>query len=174
METVTADALPSNPPPISDRIPDGSPWTPERTQILIDCWTDRLSAAQIAKKLGNGISRCAVLGKVHRLKLPTHKVEPRPRKPYQPPVRLVKLKPKKYVAPFVEPSPNPRNLTLLELNPKECKYAVTADSPFLFCGHQVHADSVYCAHHFRVCYTLSKDPKAMEPFAGENQFKVGA
>jgi hypothetical protein len=45
---------------------------PQRTQILIDLWMKGKSAAYIAKKLGNGITRNAVIGRAHRLKLPDH------------------------------------------------------------------------------------------------------
>ncbi|MEM1378591.1 MAG: GcrA family cell cycle regulator [Pseudomonadota bacterium] len=43
-------------------------WTDERVETLKKLWTDGLSASQIAAKLG-GVSRNAVIGKVHRLKL---------------------------------------------------------------------------------------------------------
>lgn len=44
-------------------------WTDERVELLKKLWTDGLSASQIAAKLGGGVSRNAVIGKVHRLKL---------------------------------------------------------------------------------------------------------
>lgn len=43
-------------------------WTDERVETLIKLWTDGLSASQIATQLG-GVTRNAVIGKVHRLKL---------------------------------------------------------------------------------------------------------
>ncbi|RNC97083.1 GcrA family cell cycle regulator [Oceaniradius stylonematis] len=43
-------------------------WTDERVEMLKKLWADGLSASQIAAKLG-GVSRNAVIGKVHRLKL---------------------------------------------------------------------------------------------------------
>lgn len=44
-------------------------WSIERTQRLITLWDEGRTAAAIASLLGAGISRCAVLGKVHRLGL---------------------------------------------------------------------------------------------------------
>lgn len=44
-------------------------WTDERVEILKKLWADGLSASQIAAQLG-GVSRNAVIGKVHRLNLP--------------------------------------------------------------------------------------------------------
>lgn len=43
-------------------------WTDERVELLRKLWNDGLSASQIAAQLG-GVSRNAVIGKVHRLKL---------------------------------------------------------------------------------------------------------
>ena len=43
-------------------------WTDERVELLKKLWADGLSASQIAGQLG-GVTRNAVIGKVHRLKL---------------------------------------------------------------------------------------------------------
>jgi GcrA cell cycle regulator len=43
-------------------------WTDERVELLRKLWADGLSASQIAAQMG-GVSRNAVIGKVHRLKL---------------------------------------------------------------------------------------------------------
>ena len=43
-------------------------WTDERVELLKKLWLDGLSASQIAKQLG-GVTRNAVIGKVHRLGL---------------------------------------------------------------------------------------------------------
>jgi GcrA cell cycle regulator len=43
-------------------------WTDERVETLRKLWLDGLSASQIAKQLG-GVTRNAVIGKVHRLGL---------------------------------------------------------------------------------------------------------
>jgi len=44
-------------------------WTDERVEILKKLWMEGLSASQIAGELGEGVTRNAVIGKVHRLKL---------------------------------------------------------------------------------------------------------
>ncbi|KEG21184.1 GcrA family cell cycle regulator [Bartonella bacilliformis] len=44
-------------------------WTHERVELLRKLWSEGLSASQIAAQLGE-VSRNAVIGKVHRLKLP--------------------------------------------------------------------------------------------------------
>ena len=60
-------------------------WTEERVERLKKLWSDGLSASQIAAELGGGVTRNAVIGKVHRLGLsgrgkPTGTGTPRPRK----------------------------------------------------------------------------------------------
>ena len=58
-------------------------WTDERVELLKKLWSEGLSASQIATQLG-GVSRNAVIGKVHRLKLSgrgrASSATPRPKK----------------------------------------------------------------------------------------------
>ena len=44
-------------------------WTEERVGALKKLWLEGQSASQIAKQLGDGVTRNAVIGKVHRLGL---------------------------------------------------------------------------------------------------------
>ncbi len=44
-------------------------WTDERVELLKKLWLEGLSASQIAGVLAEGVTRNAVIGKVHRLKL---------------------------------------------------------------------------------------------------------
>jgi GcrA cell cycle regulator len=44
-------------------------WTDERVELLRKLWNQGLSASQIAAELNHGITRNAVIGKVHRLGL---------------------------------------------------------------------------------------------------------
>ena len=58
-------------------------WTDERVELLKKLWSDGLSASQVAAELG-GVTRNAVIGKVHRLGLSgrakTTSTAPRPRR----------------------------------------------------------------------------------------------
>jgi GcrA cell cycle regulator len=69
-------------------------WTDERVELLKKLWSEGLSASQIAGELG-GITRNAVIGKVHRLglsgraKAPSSAV-PRPRKA-RPPSHMLRV-----------------------------------------------------------------------------------
>ena len=55
-------------------------WTEERVELLKKLWADGLSASQIAGRLG-GITRNAVIGKVHRLGLAGRATTSRMRSP---------------------------------------------------------------------------------------------
>jgi GcrA cell cycle regulator len=65
-------------------------WTEERVELLKKLWAEGLSASQIAARLSQGVTRNAVIGKVHRLNLsgraqPARSSAPRaPRKPREP------------------------------------------------------------------------------------------
>ena len=69
-------------------------WTDERVEKLRELWDKGLSASQIAKELGEGVTRNAVIGKAHRLGL---KSRPSP----------VKANEKKKAAP-AKPKPAPK------------------------------------------------------------------
>ncbi len=69
-------------------------WTDERVELLKKLWSDGLSASQIAAELG-GITRNAVIGKVHRLGLSGRAKSasagaPRPRK-MRPPAHMLRI-----------------------------------------------------------------------------------
>ena len=76
-------------------------WTEERVELLKKLWSDGLSASQIAGRLG-GITRNAVIGKVHRLGLAgrattsrmraprlRHRIAPTPMRPAPAPAAAV-------------------------------------------------------------------------------------
>lgn len=59
-------------------------WTDERVELLKKLWTEGLSASQIAARLGAGVTRNAVIGKVHRLNLSGRVQQPRSAAPRAP------------------------------------------------------------------------------------------
>ena len=117
-------------------------WTDERVEQLKQLWSDGLSASQIARQLG-GVTRNAVIGKVHRLGLagratparterPRIQVARRPTRPRPAPVIHV---------PIVEKDPivddQGRKTTVLTINDRMCKWPIgdPSKSDFHFCGH---------------------------------------
>ncbi|WP_444463275.1 GcrA family cell cycle regulator [Rhodobacter capsulatus] len=98
-------------------------WTDERVELLKKMWTEGQSASQIAKELG-GVTRNAVIGKVHRLGLsnrvegaaaPVAPVAAAPVKPAAPePVAPAAAA----APPRVEPEPEPVRPTLTAVPPR--------------------------------------------------------
>jgi GcrA cell cycle regulator len=155
-------------------------WTDERVELLKKYWADGLSASQIAAQLG-GVTRNAVIGKVHRLGLSGRAKPassgPRPRKarqasPHRPSRSFVSgnnaLKMHTHPAPRRVAAPIPiedlvvpisLRVSLLALNDQMCKWPLgdpsTAD--FHFCGHRNFNSLPYCEYHSRVAYQPVND-----------------
>jgi GcrA cell cycle regulator len=150
-------------------------WTDERVEQLKKLWSDGLSASQIAAELG-GITRNAVIGKVHRLglsgrtKAPSSSA-PRQRKPRathmlrvaRPAVRGNTALAQAFAYDYemeAEPTqvenvvPIGQRRTLLELNEQTCKWPIgdPATSEFYFCGGPSVGSLPYCAYHSRIAY----------------------
>ena len=60
------------------------PWTDDRVEQLKKLWAEGLSASQIAGRLGQGVTRNAVIGKVLRLNLSGRAPQPRATAPRSP------------------------------------------------------------------------------------------
>ncbi|MCW5714574.1 MAG: GcrA cell cycle regulator [Bauldia sp.] len=149
-------------------------WTDERVELLKKLWAEGLSASQIAAELG-GVTRNAVIGKVHRLSLsgrakpsggaartsrPKAPRPPRPSRPVsvgntalkaisQPQVRRAVVVPIEDVV-----VPIPLRATILTLTDRTCKWPIgdPTDEAFCFCGHLPRASSPYCEYHSRVAF----------------------
>lgn len=86
-------------------------WTDERVELLKKMWGEGQSASQIAKELG-GVTRNAVIGKVHRLGLSNRAgsgaatAKPEPKAKPAPP--KAEVKPKAETKPKVEAKPQPK------------------------------------------------------------------
>jgi GcrA cell cycle regulator len=142
-------------------------WTDERVETLKKLWLDGLSASQIAKQLG-GVTRNAVIGKVHRLGLsgraapshpsrPTFKT-PRPPRPISMPApRARTVEPRNHAVPAVRATPFvelPGTATVLTLGAHMCKWPIgdPSSNDFTFCGRRADEDGPYCDDHARLAY----------------------
>ncbi len=143
-------------------------WTDERVEVLKKLWADGLSASQIAKELG-GVTRNAVIGKVHRLGLsgratpsrpPSRIVRAqRPRSILRPALRLTtRVSPPPPVPLEPEPLPNGAFATVLDLSEHICKWPLgdPSDPRFQFCGRKTRAGAPYCEAHARLAYNPPK------------------
>jgi GcrA cell cycle regulator len=158
-------------------------WTDERVETLKKLWLDGLSASQIAKQLGGGLTRNAVIGKVHRLGLsgratpsqphrPVFKT-PRPPRPVTPsiptPRRSVDLQLR--AEPLATPSlpvvliEETGSATVLTLGAHMCKWPIgdPATDDFTFCGRRAGAEGPYCVEHARVAYQPQQSKKKSAP-----------
>jgi GcrA cell cycle regulator len=157
-------------------------WTDERVETLKKLWLDGLSASQIAKQLG-GVTRNAVIGKVHRLGLsgratpsqpqrPTFKTPraPRPAIAASPaPRRSIEAAlPTQLPTPVLAPE-EPGTATVLTLGAHMCKWPIgdPASDSFTFCGRRSDREGPYCAEHARVAYQPQQQKKGGRSSASE-------
>lgn len=78
-------------------------WTDERVELLRKLWSEGLSASQIAAQLGS-VTRNAVIGKVHRLKLSSRgRSTPAPARPKKATPAAPAAKSPSRVAPVARP-----------------------------------------------------------------------
>ena len=82
----------------------GNTWTDERVEQLRKLWSDGLSASQIATEIG-GVSRNAVIGKVHRLGLSGRTKTPIPATTARP-ARKAPAPAPQATAPISRPAPS--------------------------------------------------------------------
>jgi GcrA cell cycle regulator len=138
-----------------------SGWSQTRVTTLSQLWLDGLSASQIARQLG-GVTRNAVIGKVHRLGLGGRAAaSARARVPRIAPPRPKRLCRVAQAAPALcksparppveacAPAPEDSGLIvdMIQLAAHACKWPIgdPKGSDFSFCGQ--HADSRYCTAH---------------------------
>ncbi len=147
-------------------------WTEDRVERLKKLWTDGLSAAQIAAELG-GVTRNAVIGKVHRLGMsgrakPAGSSGGRPARRTRSTgyARISRRSPKNAVPSRADEAraraaqvenlvaPEPKNIALVELTEKTCKWPLgdPQDEDFSFCGNAVKEDTPYCEYHCSMAY----------------------
>jgi GcrA cell cycle regulator len=146
-------------------------WTEDRVGALKKLWLEGQSASQIAKQLGGGVTRNAVIGKVHRLGLsgraaPSQPARAtfrpsRPRPAAQPtqtpsaPPRIEAVQPRAAAVPSVASTmPDlPGTATVMTLGAHMCKWPIgdPSSNEFSFCGRRA-SESVYCVEHARVAY----------------------
>ena len=153
-------------------------WTDDRVEVLKKLWLDGLSASQIAKQLG-GVTRNAVIGKVHRLGLSGRAAPSQPARQLRPvrPARPAghaaaparRAEPQDRTKPAL-PQPvrvyvteEPGTATVLTLSAHMCKWPIgdpSADG-FTFCGRGT--EGTYCSEHSRVAYQPPQNKKKSSP-----------
>jgi GcrA cell cycle regulator len=135
-------------------------WTEERVEILKKHLAEGLSASAIGRELG--VTRNAIIGKVHRLKVPflnppggnqERSKAPKPARAhgFRRPKAMTNSK-----APGVmdlEPETVANPVTFLDLREHHCRWPVDgAGYETLFCGADHVKGFPYCIRHCRIAY----------------------
>jgi GcrA cell cycle regulator len=144
-------------------------WTDDRVEALKRLWADGLSAGQIAKQLG-GVTRNAVIGKVHRLGLSGRAAPSKPARLDRPsrPARVVHETRLRIIPPgppLPPPSPEPSDrpvVALMDLGLCMCRWPIgdPRDPGFGFCGVRTAEGRPYCLRHEAVAYDQKPHPTA--------------
>lgn len=164
-------------------------WTDERVELLRKLWTEGLSASRIAAELAGGVTRNAVIGKVHRLGLSGRvkaatagaaRRSPKQagqtsRTPIQQrgvsmPIRgstalALQLRPMAEAQRSADcvVVPMAENVTIMELRESMCRWPVgdPSSSDFRYCGGKAPiGEGPYCNFHSRMAYQPSQDRRS--------------
>jgi len=148
-------------------------WTDENVATLKKLWLEGLSASQVAKQIG-GVTRNAVIGKVHRLGLSGRGATvslPRRVRPERPPHQAARRgggpRPRPPAPTAGRPAPPPEGPGLIscltQLRLHVCKWPIgdPLAPGFTFCGVKVEGDGPYCDGH----HGIAHQPKALKPLA---------
>jgi GcrA cell cycle regulator len=143
-------------------------WNPERIEQLRNFVVAGLTCSQIAAEIG--VTRNAVIGKIHRLGLGSGRPErasarvcpPRSRRSpfFSPQRQLLRLlhADAAGTADTAEAIPidNAQRCSLLELTQGKCRWPISdpGAADFAFCGNDAAAGFSYCAGHARMAYRL--------------------
>ncbi len=168
-------------------------WTRERESRLAELWAKGYSCSKIAADLqcfshcGDG-GRSAVIGKIHRLKLPRpfgkkvpndYKRSPVPRvKPMRPSRLMAELsghfatqpepRIKHRIAPIAPviatAANNGLGVTMFELTESTCRWPLSGEHlTLLYCGAKPLAPLPYCACHAGIAYAAASPRKRSPP-----------
>jgi GcrA cell cycle regulator len=156
-------------------------WDGERVELLCKLWQDGISASRIAAQLGAGITRNAVIGKVHRLGLAgrakpaSSSGAPRPRRVVAPHAtqKTVALRGNTLmlrevvIAEEYEPAVLPQavvipiseRVTITELRENMCRWPLgdPLTPEFRYCGTNCDTSVPYCRPHGRMAYQQVPD-----------------
>jgi GcrA cell cycle regulator len=151
-------------------------WNPDRVAQLRSFVGAGLTCSQIAAEIG--VTRNAVIGKIHRLGLgpgrpaaaPGRACPPRTRRPrlssQRQMLRLISADtPHAGGAPEAGALDSAQHCSLLELANGKCRWPVADQGlsgarGFVFCGNEAAAGFSYCAGHARMAYRSSERRRA--------------
>lgn len=153
-------------------------WTEERVALLKKLWGEGRTAAEIAKDLG-GVTRNAVIGKAHRLKLSsrvspiqqnTKKSAP---KAMAETSKVVRTASPSHVSPVETLEKKLKSVSkkrigklydLMDLKPRACRWPEgdPKEDDFGFCGAESLAGLPYCEEHAQLAYQAATRNRIMK------------
>ncbi len=130
-------------------------WTPERVDNLRRLWDEGLTTAEIGKQIG--VSKNSVVGKAHRLELPSR---PSPIR------RGITRRPAKSVRKTVVKTRSQPRVLPINRTGMCCQWPIghPGEADFHFCGEPAVESKPYCARHYSIAYIHNK-PKVEEDAA---------
>lgn len=165
-------------------------WTEDRVDLLRKLWLEGLSASRIAAELAGGVTRNAVIGKVHRLGMsgrvkapvpasatprrggkPTEDVSRQTLRPATPVrgqlAKAIQDQPVEAPHPYRSGSDNvvafSENVTIMDLRESMCRWPVgdPSSAEFRYCGGRAPiGEGPYCTLHSRMAYQPAQDRRA--------------
>ncbi len=166
-------------------------WNDERVGLLSKLWLEGRSASQIAAELGQGVTRNAVIGKVHRLGLSGRvkvaapaasarlRVRPAQRPDDQPPLAPVIAAPPIIPhAGIVAAAPVARSasevvipfstrVTIMDLRDTMCRWPLgdPTSAEVRYCGSRNSALGPYCEDHARLAFQPTQERRRVDRVA---------
>ena len=144
-------------------------WTTERVDRLKGFVGAGLTCSQIATEIG--VTRNAVIGKIHRLGLGPGRAAATPDRPCPPRLRRPRLRSQSALLHLIDKAPSiagdtifaamtvdsPQSCSLIELAHGKCRWPLNdpGEAGFAFCGNDQATGFSYCAGHARMAYRPS-------------------
>ncbi|MDR1828462.1 MAG: GcrA cell cycle regulator [Methylobacteriaceae bacterium] len=159
----------------------GATWTEERIELLTRLWAEGLSASRIANEIGDGVTRNAVIGKVHRMGLAGRAKKkgsstPRPRRKsadgsrrspktsfreHNETTRSSDRSPwsRPYDSYAAATMPECTRVTILELTDSMCRWPLgdPLTPEFRYCGGDAVDGLPYCPYHCSIAYQPAQE-----------------
>ena len=154
-------------------------WNPERVALLRNFIGAGLTCSQIAAEIG--VTRNAVIGKIHRLGLGPGRPAAAPGRACPPRIRRPRLASQRQMLRLIaadaprtaggaaleaEPVDTAQRCSLLELEQGKCRWPVSDQTSasgaadFVFCGNEAVEGFSYCAGHARLAYRTPERRRA--------------
>lgn len=142
-------------------------WTDERVALLKKLWGEGKSAAEIAKMLGGGLTRNAVIGKAHRLKL-SNRVSPiqqNNKKAAAPVAKIVEEKKSAPVPIAKTVKKSTGGVKMVNLKERQCRWphGDPQEADFHMCGDEIVPGLPYCPEHAKMAYQAPSRSRVLDP-----------